>query len=153
MVPVLDGLPVRKRHGSFNKGSRTVSQFSIAKHCQIVVCSLSTMSLTHITSQSIRRLLTLTEKKEQLIKGVEEVETEIAKALKGAVTSIVEVAEAVTSFKPAKTAKGKKARKAKTAKKPAKSKKRKSGLTPAGRAKLAANMRARWVARKAGKKA
>jgi len=32
------------------------------------------MSLTHITSQSIRRLLTLTEKKEQLIKGIEDVE-------------------------------------------------------------------------------
>ena len=41
----------------------------------------------------------------------------------------------------------------KAAKKPAKSKKRKSGLTPEGRAKLAANMKARWAARKAGKKA
>ena len=36
--------------------------------------------------------------------------------------------------------------------KPAKSKK-KSGLTPEGRAKLAANMKARWAARKAGKPA
>lgn len=38
------------------------------------------------------------------------------------------------------------------AKKSAKQKK-KSGLTPEGRAKLAANMKARWAARKAGKPA
>ena len=37
--------------------------------------------------------------------------------------------------------------------KAAKSKKKKSGITPAGRAKLAANMKARWAARKAGKPA
>jgi len=203
------------------------------------------MSLTHITSHSIRRLLTLTEKKEQLLKGIEEVESEIAKALKGAATSVVEAAEAVTPFKPAKKSKGKKTRKAKAkaskpgglkdrilallqdagdqglkvkeiaeklaakpanisvwfsttgkklatkvepgryavkgakksttstqtvtgylkppasmnaeiknaGKKPAKSKKRKNGHTPEGRAKLAANMKARWAARKAGKPA
>ena len=80
------------------------------------------MSLTHITSHSLRRLLTLTEKKEQLIKGIEEVENEIAKALKGAATTVVEAAEAVTPFKPAKMAKGKK-----------------RGLTLEGRAKLTAN--------------
>ena len=195
------------------------------------------MSLTHITSHSIRRLLTLTEKKEQLIKGIEEVESEIAKALKGAATSVVEAAEAVTTFKPAKKSKGKKARKPKASKatksgglkgrvlallesagdqglrvkeiaeklaanpanisvwfsttgkkhttkvepgryavkgskksaasthavtgylkppasmKPSKSKKRKRGLTSEGRARLAANMKARWAARKAGKPA
>ena len=36
------------------------------------------MSLTHITSQSLRHLLSLTEKKEQFLKGIEEVENEIA---------------------------------------------------------------------------
>ncbi len=41
----------------------------------------------------------------------------------------------------------------KTAKKQAKSKKRKGGITPEGRAKLAANMKARWASRKAGKPA
>ena len=193
------------------------------------------MDPKHITSHSLRHLLTLTEKKEQFLKGIEEVENEIAAALKGAATSVVEAAEAVTPFKPAKKAKGKKTRKArkakagksgglkdrilallheagdqglkvkeiaeklaakpgnisvwfsttgkklaskiepgryaikgsksvavvpvakatkpaKAAKKPAKSKKRKSGITPEGRAKLAANMKARWAARKAGKK-
>ena len=211
-------------------------------YCQYryhVAYSTLTMSLTHITSHSIRRLLTLTEKKEQLIKGIEEVENEIAKALKGAATSVVEAAEAVTHTKPDKKSKkkarkakvskskatksgglkerilalleaagdqglrvkeiagklaskpanisvwfsttGKKlatkvepgryavkgakksaaktaavarvAKKSKAAQKPAKTKKRKSGLTPEGRAKLAANMKARWAARRAGKKA
>jgi len=198
------------------------------------------MSLTHITSHSVRRLLTLTEKKEQLIEGIEEVENEIAKALKGVVTSVVETAEAVTHSKPGNKDKQKKVRRAKSnkskagkpgglkdrilallgaagaqglrvkeiaeklaakpgnvsvwfsttgkkhttkvepgryavkaakksaakpaavtpvakkskaAKKPVKSKKRKSGLTPEGRAKLAANMKARWAAHKAGKPA
>jgi len=71
------------------------------------------MSFKHITSQSLRHLLTLTEKKEQFLKGLEEVENEIAKALKGASTSVVEAAEAVSPFKPAKKAKGKKTRKGK----------------------------------------
>jgi len=72
------------------------------------------MSLTHITSHSIRRLLSLTEKKEQLIKGIEDVENEIAKALKSAATSVVETAESVTPFKPAKKTTEKKSRKGKT---------------------------------------
>ena len=184
------------------------------------------MDIKHITSDSLRRLLSLTDKKAQLIKAVSEVEDQIAKALKGAATATVEVAEAVTPFKPAK--KGKKAKKTKGTKpgglkerilalleaagdegirvkdiaeklaskpgniavwfsttgkaittkvapgrfarkgagkvsastKPAhkaakkrRKAKRKSGLTPAGRAKLAANMKARWAARKAGKPA
>ncbi len=189
------------------------------------------MSLTHITSQSLRHLLTLTEKKQQFLKGIEEVESEIAKALKGAASSVVEAAEAVTPFKPAKKSKGKTTRKSKAIKsgglkerilalldaagdqglrvkeiaeklaaKPAnisvwfsttgkklvtkvepgryavkgakkssakptaaapaakasnktKPATRKSGLTAERRAKLAANMKARWAARKAGKPA
>ena len=201
------------------------------------------MDISHITSQSLRSLLSLTEKKDELLQGIEEVENEIAKALKGAATSVVEAAEAVTPFKPAKKSKGKKARKSKAAKSgglkerilallhdagdqglrvkeiaeklaakpgnisvwfsttgkklankiepgryavkgakksaapstqpvtgylkpPASMKadikkaakklgkaKKKSGLTPEGRAKLAANMKARWAARKAGKPA
>ena len=228
------------------------------QHSQPVAYFLSIMSLTHITSQSLRHLLSLTERKEQFLKDIVEVENEIAKALKGAATSVVEAAEAVTPFKPAKKSKGKKYRKAKAsnsaglkerilallhdagdqglrvkeiaeklaakpanisvwfsttgkklakkiepgryavkgakksaatssrtvtgylkppasiqaeikkaakksnakpapvtpvAKKPVKAKKRKSGITPEGRARLAANMKARWAARKAGKSA
>jgi hypothetical protein len=180
------------------------------------------MDIKHITSDSLRRLLSLTTKKEQLIKAVSDVENEIARALKGAATTAVEVAEAVTPFKPKKKSKGSKpgslkdrilalleaagdegvrvkdiaeklaakpgniavwfsttgkaittkvspgrfarkgaekssamakpAKAPKPAKKPRKAKK-KSGLTPEGRAKLAANMKARWAARKAGKPA
>jgi len=174
------------------------------------------MSITHITSHSIRRLLTLTEKKEQFLKGIEEVENEIAKTLTGARAAVV---KAVTPSKPKAKKRGKKTNKPgglkerilallhtagdqglkvkeiaeelatkpgniavwfsttgkklvnkvepgryaikrskpaavvpKAAKKPAKAKK-KGGLTPEGRAKLAANMKARWAARKAGKPA
>lgn len=70
------------------------------------------MSPKHITSHSLRHLLTLTEKKEQLLKGIEEVEHEIAKALKGTATSAVRLAETVTPFKTAKKSKGKKTRQA-----------------------------------------
>ena len=184
------------------------------------------MDIKHITSDSLRRLLSLTDKKAQLIKAVSDVEDQIAKALKGAATTTLDVAEAVTPFKPAKKGKaskksrgtkpgglkerilalleaagdegvrvkdiaaklaskpgniavwfsttGKKITKkiepgryavksagktaaptkpsTKTTRKPRKAK-RKSGITPAGRAKLAANMKARWAARKAGKPA
>ena len=74
------------------------------------------MSITHITSHSIRRLLTLTEKKEEFLKGLEEIENEISKTLKGAATSAVEAAEAVTPFKPVRKSKKGKARKAKSGK-------------------------------------
>lgn len=96
------------------------------------------MDIKHLTSDTLRSLLSITSKKEQLIKAVADIENEIAKALKWPVTSVADV---VT---PSKTAKA--------AKKPAKSKK-KSGITPEGRAKLAANMKARWAARRAGKPA
>ena len=178
------------------------------------------MDIKHITSDSLRRLLSLTTKKEQLIKAVSDVENEIASALKGAATTAVEVAEAVTPFKPKKKPKGSKpgslkdrilalleaagdegvrvkdiaeklatkpgniavwfsttgkaitkkvapgrfakkgaavpsapakpAKAHKAAKKLGKAK-RKSGLTPQGRAKLAASMKARWAAKRAGK--
>ena len=181
------------------------------------------MDIKHITSDSLRRLLSLTDKKAQLIKAVSDVEDQIAKALQGAATTTREVVEAVT---PKSVKKGKKRKKskgakpgglkerildlleaagdegirvrdiakqlaskpaniavwfsttgknltkkvepgryaikgagksaapakqaAKASKKPRKAKK-KSGITPEGRAKLAANMKARWAARKAGK--
>ena len=45
------------------------------------------MDSKHITSHSLRHLLTLTEKKEQCLKGIEEVENEIARVLKSPVTT------------------------------------------------------------------
>jgi hypothetical protein len=113
------------------------------------------MDIKHITSDTLRSLLSITSKKEQLIQAVADIENEIAKVLKGTVTSVVETAEAITPSKPAKRRKkrAKKAKATKVAKKPDKSKKRKSSLTPEGRAKLAANMKARWAAKRAGKPA
>jgi len=43
------------------------------------------MDLTHITSQSLRRILNLTERKDELVSLVAEVETEISKVLSGVV--------------------------------------------------------------------
>ncbi len=193
------------------------------------------MDPKHFTSHSIRHLLTLTEKKEQFLKVIKEVEDEIAKALKGAATAVAKAAEDITHSKPAKTkeertlkSKGSKAKATKAgglkgrilalleaagdegvrvkdiaqklaakpgnisvwfsttgkklvtkvepgryavkgapksaskpavvapvavkAAKPVKVKK-KGGLTPEGRARLAANMKARWAAKRAGKPA
>lgn len=172
------------------------------------------MNIKHITSDSLRRLLSLTDKKEQLIKGIQEVENEIVKTLRGAATAVVEVAEAVVPEKSA-TKKGRRKKSRKSgglkdrvlsllesagdqglrvkeiaeklgstpgnisvwfsttgkkltskiepgryaikgsasqstkASKPAK-KKKKSKMSPEGRAKIAAMMKARWAARRAG---
>jgi len=63
------------------------------------------MEIKHITSDSLRRLLSLTEKKELLIKAVTDVENEIASALKGAGTAAAKAVNAVTPFAPVKKAK------------------------------------------------
>ena len=200
------------------------------------------MDISLINSQSLLRLLALTEKKEELLSLVDNIDAAIIATLKGGVcVEVVEVESAPASAAPAqkpvaalklpaKPAKAKKARGGKSgglkerilalleaagdqglrvkdiaaklnskpgnisvwfsttgknhttkiepgryavkgakksaskpaavapvavtakAAKPAKAKK-KSGLTPEGRAKLAANMKARWAARKAGKPA
>ncbi|MEI8123237.1 MAG: hypothetical protein WCI20_14495, partial [bacterium] len=52
---------------------------------------ISTMSLIHITSHSIRQLLSLTEKKDELLQGIEEVHAEIIRTLKGGVVGVVEI--------------------------------------------------------------
>jgi len=73
------------------------------------------MDPKHITSQSLRHLLSLTEKKEQFLKGIEEVENEIAKTLAGAKASVVKAAETITSSKPARKKAGRKANAGKSA--------------------------------------
>jgi hypothetical protein len=192
------------------------------------------MDISLINSQSLLRLLALTEKKEELLSLVDNIDAAIIATLKGGVSvEVVEIASApaqkpVAALKaPAKPARAKKAKGGKSgglkekilalletagseglkvkeiadklgakpgnisvwfsttgkklvtkvepgryavkgaakpaskpatavapaavkAAKPAKAKK-KSGLTPEGRAKLAANMKARWAARRAAK--
>ena len=195
------------------------------------------MNLTHINSQSLLHLLSLAEKKEEILQVLERINAEILRTLRSGVSvEFLDVASARAIAAPAleqlaapkapaaKPAKAKKAKGGKpgglkarilalldaagdrglrvneiaeklvakpanisvwfsttgkkltkkiepgryailgtpasnkpaeaapkAAEKPAKSKKRKGGLTAEGRAKLAANMKARWAARKAGK--
>ncbi|MEI6032827.1 MAG: lysozyme inhibitor LprI family protein [Verrucomicrobiae bacterium] len=51
------------------------------------------MDIKHLTSDTLRNLLRITSKKEELIKAVADIENEIAKAIIGAVTSVVETDE------------------------------------------------------------
>lgn len=52
------------------------------------------MNLSHITSQSLRRVLSLTERKDELISLVAEIESEIAKTLTGIVVPVAAIAKA-----------------------------------------------------------
>jgi len=65
------------------------------------------MDIRHLTSDTLRSLLSITSKKEQLIKAVADIETEIAKAVKWPITS---VADAVSHSRPAKRKKTRKAK-------------------------------------------
>jgi len=189
------------------------------------------MDISLINSQSLLRLLSLTEKKEELLQILEQIDAEIIRTLQGGISvEVLDAAPAPAIVPPAPKAKlpvaapakpGKKVKPAKSGglkgrilalleaagdgglkvreiadklgskpgnvavwfsttgknittklapgrfarkgaskptaaapvAKPAKVKKKKGGITPEGRAKLAANMKARWAARKAGKPA
>jgi hypothetical protein len=103
------------------------------------------MDIKHITSDSLRRLLSLTEKKDHLIKGIEDVENEIATALKGAATSARDVFAAITPSKAVTKKSGKT-----SARKPVKAKRT---MSSEARARISAATKARWAARRAGKAA
>jgi len=64
------------------------------------------MDLSHITSQSLRRVLSLTERKDELVKLIGEIETEIAKVLSGG-TAPVAKARPATKSSPVRKARGK----------------------------------------------
>ena len=55
--------------------------------------SRSSMDLSHITSQSLRRVLNLTERKDELVALIAEIEAEIAKALTGTVAPTAKAPE------------------------------------------------------------
>jgi len=105
------------------------------------------MDISHITSQSLRTLLALTEKKGQLIKGIEELENEIGKVIKDVAKSAIDV---VAPFMPKASApaRSKPASKAKAARKRSKRK-----MSPAGRARISAAAKARWAKRRASQPA
>ena len=103
------------------------------------------MDISHITSQSLRSLLSLTEKKDELLQGIEEVHAEIIRTLQGGISvEVVEIASSPTIAKtpvavaPVKTVK------------PAKAKRT---MSAEGRARISAATKARWTARRAGKTA
>jgi len=58
------------------------------------------MDISLITSQSLRSLISLTEKKDELLRGLDEIHAEIARTLRGGAVSVVEVMEFVTTPKP-----------------------------------------------------
>lgn len=72
------------------------------------------MDLSHITSQSLRRVLTLTERKDELIKLVAELENEIARVLSGVAAPLVAVAEKKTAAPVRNSGKSRVSRKAKS---------------------------------------
>lgn len=69
------------------------------------------MELKHITSQSLRRLLTLTERKDELVSLVGELENEIAKVLTGAVAPVAPIVADVQKSLVGKPSKARKTRK------------------------------------------
>ena len=70
--------------------------FSLAKRLARTHIFLHRMDLSHITSQSLRRILLLTERKDELVDLVAEIETEIARVFfAGAATSPAKKAVAV----------------------------------------------------------
>ncbi|MEI6280343.1 MAG: hypothetical protein WCQ16_13330, partial [Verrucomicrobiae bacterium] len=107
------------------------------------------MDISHITSHSLRSLLSLTERKDELLQGIEEVHAEIIRTLKGGAVGVVEIltsqpaiARTAPAAKPVAVAPGKTV-------KPAKAKKR--TMSPEARARISAATKARWAARRAGK--
>jgi hypothetical protein len=53
------------------------------------------MDISHLTSQSLFSLISLAEKKEELLQVIAEIDAEIIKTLKGGVVSVVEISEIV----------------------------------------------------------
>ena len=114
------------------------------------------MDISLINSQSLLHLLGLTEKKEEILGILEQIDAEIVRTLRGGMVSVgvFEVAQAPAIVPPVPAASLQAKAPGKPAKRAKKSKSgKKSGMSPEGRAKMAAMMKARWAARRAGKPA
>ena len=112
------------------------------------------MDISLINSQSLLQLLSLVEKKEQLLQVLQEIDAAIIDTFKGGSVSadILEVAKKPASavLPPAPAATMPVAA-VKAPSKPAKVAKKKSKMSPEGRARIGAAAKARWAARRAGK--
>ena len=107
------------------------------------------MDISHITSQSLRSLLSLTEKKDELLQGIEEVHAEIIRTLKGGVVGVVEIIKSQTATP--RSASAAKTPVAAAPVKPVKPAKAKRTMSAEGRARISAATKARWAARRADK--
>ena len=103
---------------------------------------LPSMNISLINRQSLLHLLSLTEKKEEILQILEQIDAEIIRTLQGGISvEVVEIASSPTIAKtpvavaPVKTAK------------PAKAKRT---MSAEGRARISAATKARWAARRAG---
>lgn len=79
-----------------------------------MLIAISTMDFSHITSQSLRRILNLTERKDELVQLVAELETEISKVLSGVAVIATKTPAKAAAPKPPSKKKSRKARKAKS---------------------------------------
>jgi len=110
---------------------------------------LQNMDISHITSQSLRSLLSLTEKKDELLQGIEEVHAEIIRTLQGGVVGVVEIIKSQTATP--RSASAAKTPVAVAPVKPVKPAKAKRTMSAEGRARISAATKARWAARRAAK--
>ena len=110
------------------------------------------MDISLINSQSLLHLLSLTEKKEETLQILEQIDAEIIRTLqRGVSVEVVETASSPVITRPAPTASTGKNPVAvapiKTVKAP---KAKKRTMSPEGRARISAATKARWAARRAG---
>ena len=110
------------------------------------------MDISLINSQSLLRLLSLTEKKEELLQILEQIDAEIIRTLKGGISvEVVEIASSPAIARLAPTEKNPVAvTPTKTVKAP---KAKKRTMSAEGRARISAATKARWAARRTGKAA
>ncbi|MCX6970763.1 MAG: hypothetical protein NTV93_11535 [Verrucomicrobia bacterium] len=109
------------------------------------------MDISLINSQSLFHLLSLTEKKEELLQIVGQIDAEIIRTLKGGISlEVVEIASSSVITRPAPAAKNPVAVTPVKTVKPAKAKRT---MSAEGRARISAATKARWAARRADKAA
>ena len=107
------------------------------------------MDISLINSRSLLHLLSLTEKKEELLQILEQIDAEIIRTLKGGISvEVVEIASSPAIARPAPAANNPVSVAPVKTVKPAKAKRT---MSAEGRARISAATRARWAARRAGK--
>ena len=103
------------------------------------------MDISLINSQSLLHLLSLTEKKEEILQILGQIDAEIIRTLRGGIAvEVVEIASSPTIARPAPAAK------TPVATAPIKTTNKRT-MSAESRARISAATKARWAARRAGK--